>query len=71
MDGYEVIGVVWSTLHARKATARYLYVRPTTQLLYQGAGTAGKTSPEGWFAITVECKVSDSIPEREGGAFHS
>ena len=42
---------IWSTgcglKHStRKATARYLCIRPTTQPLHQGAGKAGITRPE-------------------------
>ena len=48
-DGYKVQGVVWINPDTIKATATrssYLYIRPTTKLLYQGAEQARKTRPE-------------------------
>ena len=42
LDGYGAQGVVWSDPDTRKATARYLCIRPTTQPLYQGAGKPEK-----------------------------
>ena len=40
LDGYGVQGVVWSNSDNRKVTARYLYIHPTTQLLFQGVPEA-------------------------------
>ena len=48
--GFEVQGVVWSNPDTRRATARYLYIHPTTQQLHQGAEYAGTTRPEESFA---------------------
>ena len=47
-DGYGVQDVVLSDPGTRKVTAWYLYIPPTTQLLYQGTGK--KTRPEEKFA---------------------
>ena len=36
----------WSNPDPRKATPRYLCIRPTTPPLYQGAGKVGTMRPE-------------------------
>ena len=46
MDGYEVQGQVWIAPDPGKVNAWYLNPCPTTQLLYQGAGTTGKRPEE-------------------------
>ena len=42
LDGYGAQGVVWSNPDTRKATARYVCIRPTTQSHYLGAGKPEK-----------------------------
>ena len=66
--------MVWSNPDIRKATARYLCIRPTTQPLYHGAGKAVAMRPEASFAsgaknLCLERKVAGLIP-RGQFAFH-
>ena len=42
LDGYEVQGQIRIAQDPRKAIVKYLYTNPTTQLFYQGTGTAKK-----------------------------
>ena len=63
----EVQGQVWIIPDPRKATARYLNICRTTQLLYQGAGTARKKQGQKSHLRSQDVernKVTDSIPER-------
>ena len=63
LDGYGVQGVVWSNSDNRKVTARYLYMHPTTQLLFQGAGSQKCCSPPWCAGLWVR------FPER-ASTFH-
>ena len=75
LDGYGAQGVVWSDPDTRKATARYLCIRPTTQPLHQGAGNAGTTRPEEsiakWsYKSTCGSEGRGFEPREDGSAFH-
>ena len=50
LDEYGGYGVVWGDSDTRKATARFLCIRPTTQPINQGTENTGKTRQEESFA---------------------
>ena len=71
MDGYKVQGKVWNTQDPERATARYLNIRPTTQLLYQGTGSRKNEARRAARYIIVDSRVAGSDPMRGRFAFLS
>ena len=68
--------MVWSDSDTRKATARYLGIRPTTQPLYQGTGKLelqGQKSCSRSAAsnLTCEVQVCGFDPREDGLLFTS
>ena len=77
LDEYGGYGVVWGDSDTRKATARFLCIRPTTQPINQGTENTGKTRQEEsfakWSTKYLACGMQgcgfDS--QEEGFAFHA